>query len=90
MVVVPVEACLLLFLQAAEEALLNFLQQVEAHKEVLLVFKSNGFIGCYLTVKGTLVGQSLLAEHVVVSMIDVAEVTPQFQKPLLQLCALLF
>ena len=68
MVEVPVEVCFAVFLQSGKQALLDFLQEVEADKEVVVVREALCVAGsglvvhdgtCYLTVESTLVGKSL-------------------------------
>ena len=83
MVEVPVEVGLAFMLQGSEEALLDFLQQVEADEEVVFVRKG-GLRAGYQTIEGTLVGQTLGSQTLVEIVVNVGKVTPQTQETLLE------
>ena len=85
MVVVPVESGLALTAETGEEALLNLMQQVEADEQVVVVLEVDAIVLGHLTVEGSLVGQSLTLQVVVILAVDVGHMGPQAQESLLEL-----
>ena len=83
---VPIEERLILLLQTAEKRLLNLLQKIEAHEDIGVVFKGDGFVEGDLTVEGAFVGETLSGEDIVILLVDVADMAPELQEALLKLC----
>ena len=82
---VPIEERLILLLQTAEKRLLNLLQKIEAHEDIGVVFKGDGFVEGDLTVEGAFVGETLSGEDIVILLVDVADMAPELQEALLKL-----
>ena len=78
-----------LTLQSAEECLLHLLQEVEAHKDVGVVFEGDRFVLGHLTIEGSFVSQSLGSELLIEGVIDIANTTPQTEEPLFEFAVMI-
>ena len=98
MVEVPIEVCLARLLQRCEQLLLYLLQQVEAHKQIVLVreprasayslatiFTVSAHLLHHAPVECSLIRQPLGQQVLVEVVVYIGEVAPQAQEPLLQL-----
>ena len=82
---IPVEVCLALLLQTAEELLLHLLEQVEAHEDVVVGLPRDIGVLRYLTEEHSLVCNLLAGKPLAIVVIDVIEVAPQLQEALFEL-----
>ena len=101
MVEIPVEMRLALLLQGGEQLLLHLLQQVEAHKEIVVIGKRYGSSPVcghalagdatdYLTVKCSFVGETLRRQPFVEIVVNVGEMAPKPQETLFELGIVVF
>ena len=72
MVEIPVERSLPGGFQPFEESLLNGMEQVETHKDIVLVLEFLRLVFDHLPVESPLVGEVLAGEAAVEAVVDVA------------------
>ena len=65
------------------------MQEVEAHKDIGVVFEGDRFVLGHLTIEGSFVSQSLGSELLVEGVIDIADTTPQTEEPLFELAVMI-
>ena len=73
---VPIEESLALLLYCREKLSFYGMQQIESHKDILVEVELQIFVLHHVSVKRTLIHQSLLLQPVTIVCIDVSEVTP--------------
>ena len=71
-------------LQTTEEHLLYLLQQIEADEGVGVVLELEALVGGHLSVEGAFVAEVLGGQLAIVSLVDVADMTPQTEEALFE------